>query len=1186
MSDDVTPKLGQLLKDLNHPAQDALSGQERSSQVASHVYNPGFPADEIDNPGGDSETRDVEIELRKKTDLSMTSRQALTDYASEVLQQRGNRYRPTSETRREPSGHTRGGTLERSTPSTTEFTDANSAPTAYSDYFLSNDDIKQKITDKGVNINADSILEIIRKVLPGAESTFGLKSKADKTHSSASDSNAKSLGIQEVLEAYNRYTPGPSTPFVSTDSGNGIGDQRITKGMYTIPAGLLGQRSPLTAKGVTVSDLRKAALELIHRAQSIGGDDAQTVAEQMLAANSPFVGKADDLAANWHKTQAGVGTVGINGLRIRSMKTMSDFPEAFGADDLITLESFSTEFGGGGKDDPTLGGPPRNATSYGTLNSPAEPFNGVAPFGMLIPTIYAILAFGLLAIVLGAITSGLGIAGTNFEPLNAEKPYTLAFGLNATRGSGWAGAEIGQKFLSLFGIPRDWGMEILSMFHGVMLFYGIDINPFQPGAAIADAVLNILMAPGYYALISKRVLQDFEQITRAFDNFTAFGNSVTGSITILLASIEAFFSSFSIKFFLLMNTIGRIAEDARERRGLKAHGQTVMSLREESEAKMPLFPSTRPFMSRFYPHEGPVMNPLSAVTFQALLLQGSDTLGPDSLGLPSSTVRPQELGQSGYRFTTEDVEQIEELIDGEYMPFSIHDLRTNEVISLPAFIESINDDFSANYNSTQPFGRTDPVQIYTNTTRQVSLTFSLVAMGPKDHEYVWYLVNKFVSMVYPQRDKGRIRTLVDDDIKEGKPLKFIQPFSQRIVASPVVRIRVGDTIHSNASISAFAKVFGGTSMIGGDAPDEETAKKQRDAVDSVGKLRASYIYHKNSGDKGFYSKFHKISDPNGTKIDDKFVIKKGMKLSVGKGKKFYQFKTNYDIYLDAGVEKHETRSPFIGFDRNVWKISGFTGIQDEIDAMALGGVALLAAFRALSAFPPPLPPPPIGDEVKLDLYFESNDADEFIRPEYLDAEIIEAIKSEDADAASMALSKFPKKKVFDPDEKRKKEESSLAEDMSRVTADYPQGDSAEVSAAKFLNTKADSGFVNPVVRAFESNKGRGLAGVITQLGLSYFDELWGTTFDDGGLDNALRAPKKITINLSFSPIHDMTLGLNHKGEMFAPSHPVGMLSARKLDERFKVETMKQRYDDIAERAKAGVGFLPETKSPAALELPF
>ena len=42
----------------------------------------------------------------------------------------------------------------------------------------------------------------------------------------------------------------------------------------------------------------------------------------------------------------------------------------------------------------------------------------------------------------------------------------------------------------------------------------------------------------------KRVLQDMEQITRAFDNYTNFTNSVTGAITILLASIEAFFSSF------------------------------------------------------------------------------------------------------------------------------------------------------------------------------------------------------------------------------------------------------------------------------------------------------------------------------------------------------------------------------------------------------------------------------------------------------------------------------------------------------------------------------------------------------------------------------------------------------------------------------------------------------------------
>ena len=99
-------------------------------------------------------------------------------------------------------------------------------------------------------------------------------------------------------------------------------------------------------------------------------------------------------------------------------------------------------------------------------------------------------------------------------------------------------------------------------------------------------------------------------------------------------------------------------------------------------------------------------------------------------------------------------------------------------------------------------------------------------------------------MVYPQRDKGTQRTLKDPNLNGGDPVQFIQPFSQKIVASPVVRIRVGDTIHSNASTSAFAKIFGGTKLIGaGDASDPEKAKKAAEAIDALGKLTPEYLFY-------------------------------------------------------------------------------------------------------------------------------------------------------------------------------------------------------------------------------------------------------------------------------------------------------------------------------------------------------
>ena len=84
---------------------------------------------------------------------------------------------------------------------------------------------------------------------------------------------------------------------------------------------------------------------------------------------------------------------------------------------------------------------------------------------------------------------------------------------------------------------------------------------------------------------------------------------------------------------------------------------------------------------------------------------------------------------------------------------------------------------------------------------------------------------------------------------------------------------------------------------------------------------------------------------------------------------------------------------------------------------------------------------------------------------------------------------------------------------------------------------------NPVVHAFKNVGGKGLAGVITQFSLDYEGSTWGSS-----VDKHLRAPKHIKINMSFQPIHDMPLGIDHQGSIVSPTHPVGPYTAKRVDE--------------------------------------
>ena len=158
------------------------------------------------------------------------------------------------------------------------------------------------------------------------------------------------------------------------------------------------------------------------------------------------------------------------------------------------------------------------------------------------------------------------------------------------------------------------------------------------------------------------------------------------------------------------------------------------------------------------------------------------------------------------RLSNDVVRKLEEHYEKEIMPFYFQDLRTNEIIGFHAFIDSITDNFNPNYVSTKGFGRIDDVKHYTDTTRNVNITFTLAAMSEKDHDLMWYQINKIVSMVYPQWSRGfKVDSKTDaDNGKYGKEY----PFTQVPTASPLIRIRLGDVIKSNYTKHAIEKIHG------------------------------------------------------------------------------------------------------------------------------------------------------------------------------------------------------------------------------------------------------------------------------------------------------------------------------------------------------------------------------------------
>ena len=89
----------------------------------------------------------------------------------------------------------------------------------------------------------------------------------------------------------------------------------------------------------------------------------------------------------------------------------------------------------------------------------------------------------------------------------------------------------------------------------------------------------------------------------------------------------------------------------------------------------------------------------------------------------------------------------------------------------------------------------------------------------------------------------------------------------------------------------------------------------------------------------------------------------------------------------------------------------------------------------------------------------------------------------------------------------------------------------EIDAAESDMRDRLFGDKNPIMRAFETTMGRGLAGVITSLN---FD--WGLNGEFGWDVERFghNAPNACKISISFTPIHDIVPGLDSDGMMRAP----------------------------------------------------
>ncbi len=723
------------------------------------------------------------------------------------------------------------------------------------------------------------------------------------------------------------------------------------------------------------------------------------------------------------------------------------------------------------------------AKSWGTLNNVLDQYAGVSNFGMQLLSIALVVALGVaISLFMGLFSLGGTSKFTKIDPKTQVRYYGASV-YDAQRSTGGGVSEI-KKLIT--GQVSIWGMLGISptlnpfekcLASGALQFFAIDETAATMTEFATKVAVNGLepasQNPGFYSVMARSFNRSFLLLSDYFVGLAkAFGAGAVAGLQQTFAIIDVLRSSKFIKFLNIFGQLGDKKLDFNAKEDVDAF-EKVDGAGKKFRTRIDIADDRKPGKGRvkdLRPFEIPLSQAASSYRAPSGLLVPPELLQKGGgIGAPSilneyysSAEGAELLVQGDGRLSSEYREQLERELEGEYVPFYIHDVRTNEIVGFHAFLTSLSDDYSASYDSMEAFGRVEPIKTYKGTTRKISFSFILAAYSQKDYENMWVKINKLTTMIYPQFSEGR--KLVSPDGKYS----LSAPFSQSISAAPLVRVRIGDLIRSNYSKFALARLFGlyYTDSKLNDKPTSGNipSLSYEDALEQV----------KVAGNTFFLSPGTKLGPVAEISLED--IIDNDLS------------GTDSDLELPPGyvVRIKSSATDVVNSDGTVSSV--VTCVVEEGSGDN---------------------PSPSTESM-----FEYGGA-------YPSKNIVG--KSYTIRLSSLVPSV----------ETRKKINTKIQE--SEPTAAGPEYEKEVKSFMDEVNG-------NAISRSFRTVGGKGLPGFIESLAFDWYDKVtWEIDDENQGVG---KAPKMCKVTVSFSPFHDITPGLDHRGFNRAPIYPVGPMAPR------------------------------------------
>ena len=422
--------------------------------------------------------------------------------------------------------------------------------------------------------------------------------------------------------------------------------------------------------------------------------------------------------------------------------------------------------------------------SWGHLNTPLEPYGGFLPIGMTGLAIVLTIAIRVLALAF------VGFLGLMVKEKLSKTPNRGPFIIGQYGKPNPPGALFS---LAAIGI-RDTERDFLTVVNeGLDLFFSFDGRSFR----------RVVREPQFFSIFVRNIIRSGNTIVQSVTDVFSGGQNPLAAAQAFLGLIDVLKSSKIIAFLNIMAQMGDKAAEVREQ------GFDPQDTKKSSLENLPINPATN--IMRIRNGRSDLSSGMqtsatkSMFLFPPEIMRAANIVGSSGAQKSLASLPGDQIAGSGDtdkngRISAEKVAELESQLDSEYVPFYFHDLRTNEIVSFHAFLNSLEDNYQPQYESATAYGRIDSVRTYVSTERTLNLTFKIVATSKEDFDFMWWKINKLTTLVYPSWTKGR-------QVQAGGS-NFIQPFSQVPASTPVIRLRVGDLIRSNFSKVGLARLFG------------------------------------------------------------------------------------------------------------------------------------------------------------------------------------------------------------------------------------------------------------------------------------------------------------------------------------------------------------------------------------------